>query len=191
MSLILILTGKTASGKDTIISNILQKYPAFKKVLTTTSRTPRQGEKNGVDYLFLSEDEFRKKVQNKEFLEYVEYGGNLYGTEKSQFLSNTQNLIWKIDPSRAGSVRELLGDAKLLVIYINTDDETILQRLRMRGLSSVEIEKRMQDDKSIWEQYRNNYDYVLENTPGKLDKTMDKIITILDTQGLAPSGLSD
>jgi len=180
MSQLIILTGKTASGKDTVIAKLLSRLPEFKKILTTTSRAPRSGEQDGVDYHFISRDEFEQKIQNGEFLEYVEYGGNLYGTEKSLF-HNHNGLIWKIDPSRAGKVRELIADSSV-VIYLTASDEVVLQRLRERGLSQEEIDKRMADDKRMWEENKANYDFVVENTPNELAKTVDKIIGIVQNQ---------
>jgi guanylate kinase len=180
MSQLIILTGKTASGKDTVISKLLSRLPEFKKILTTTSRAPRNGEQDGIDYHFISRDEFEQKIQNGEFLEYVEYGGNLYGTEKSLFRSHN-GLIWKIDPSRAGKVRELISEP-LVVIYLTVSDDVVLERLQRRGLSQEEIEKRMADDKSMWEENKASYDFVVENIPNELAKTVDKIVEIVENQ---------
>ncbi|MDP3758519.1 MAG: guanylate kinase, partial [Candidatus Daviesbacteria bacterium] len=92
--LLIILTGKTASGKDTVISRLLSRLPDFKKVVTVTSRAPRVGEKDGMDYFFLSREDFKQKIEKGDFIEYVEYGGNFYGTEKTQLADTTQGLIW-------------------------------------------------------------------------------------------------
>lgn len=166
--MLIVLTGKTASGKDTIASRL----PNFKRVITTTSRLPRANEKDGVDYYFLSRAEFENKIKQDEFIEWVEYGGNLYGTYKKE-LEQTGDLLWRIDPSRAGQIENGL------VIYITCSDDVILQRLKKRGLSEEEIQKRMADDKNIWGKYKDNYDYVVENIPGKLDETIDKITKII------------
>ncbi len=176
--LLLVLTGKTASGKDTVIVKLLKRFPDFKKILTTTSRLPRTGEKAGMDYNFVSEAEFNEKINKGEFVEYVRYGGNFYGTEKKQ-LEGT-HLIWKIDPSRAGHVKDLTRDFKTLVIYLTVDDEIVMQRLKQRNLSQEEIEKRMQDDEKLWDEHKDNYDFIIENTPGKLQETVDQIIEIIN-----------
>ena len=173
---LIVITGKTASGKDTVVSKLLSKYPDLKKIVTTTTRTPRKGEVNEVDYNFITEAEFRQKISNGELIEYVEYGGNLYGTEKNQ-LNSKENLIWKIDPSMAGKTKELFSNS--IVIYITADNQTILERLQKRGLSDEEIQKRMQDDQKFWDLYQNKYDYVVENVAGKLDQTVDEIVKII------------
>ena len=167
-STLLILTGKTASGKDTIKAALLKKYPNLRKVITTTSRTPRYNEKNGLDYHFLPRTEFEAKIQKADFAEWVEYGGNLYGTYKKELEQALQHsTLWKIDPSRAGEARDFIKRSfskekaeqlirSLVVIYITCEDSVILQRLKNRRLSEAEIQKRMSDDKKIWQQYQNS-----------------------------------
>lgn len=177
--MLLVLTGKTASGKDTLIAKLLQKYPDFKKVLTSTSRRIREGEKEDVDYSFLSREEFRQKINQGDFLEYVKYGGNLYGTEKTRINKET-NLIWKIDPSMAGKVKQLFPDS--ITVYITVDNRVALERLKKRGLSEEEIAKRMHADQKFWELYKDKYDYIVENVPGKLEETIKQISAIIGTK---------
>lgn len=188
--MLIVLTGKTASGKDTIGARLLSKYPNLKKIVTTTSRVPRDGETQGVEYYFLSRSGFESKVQNGEFAEYVEYGGNLYGTYKKELeQAKSQDALWRIDPSRAGAVRDFLSqnypDQKVLVIYITVSDDTVLQRLQKRGLAESEIQKRMTDDKNIWEKYKDSYDFIVENVPNKLEEAVDKIDKILADHDIA------
>ena len=190
----IILTGKTASGKDTVMAKLLSRPPNLKRVVTTTSRTPRHGEQNGRDYNFISGALFQEKIKNGDSIEYVSYGGNLYGTEKSQLTSNIDSgLIWRIDPSRAGQIREFIKDSfeknitrdllkKIIVIYLTVDDEVVLKRLQGRGLSQQEIEKRMKQDTRFWQEYKNNYDFVVENIPGQLDQTVDKIVNLIENR---------
>lgn len=191
---LLVLTGKTASGKDTVMSKLLEKYPGFKRIITTTSRLPRENEANGVDYNFISEGEFQEKVKKGEFIEYIQYGGNFYGTEKSQILNNLDSsLIWRIDPSRAGQVRQFINNSfdtnltadllkRVLVVYLTVGDEVILQRLKERRLAQEEIDKRMNEDARFWKEYQGNYDFVVENIPGKLEETADKVSAIIENR---------
>lgn len=191
--MLIVLTGKTASGKDTLKDILLSKYPNLKKVITTTSRAPRTNEKDGIQYHFLlSRKEFQTRAENGDFIEYVEYGGNFYGTQKKdleRYLND--DILWRIDPSRAGEIRDFLKRAfpneistklikNLIVIYITTSDEVVLERLKKRGLSEEEIQNRMTDDALIWKENERNYDFVVENIPGKLDQTIDKVVQILE-----------
>lgn len=193
MSILLVLTGKTASGKDTIKSALLNKYPEFKKVVTTTSRIHRFNEKEGIDYYFLTREEFKTKIKLGEYVEYVEYGGNLYGTYKSELeQALSSDLIWRIDPSRAGEVRDFIKRSypkdlaeklikNVLVIYITVSNQVILERLQKRNLPQAEIKKRMEDDQRIWQQYQKKYDFVVENLPGKLENTLKEIYHIIES----------
>lgn len=190
-SKLIVLTGKTASGKDTIVKQILNTFPQMIRVVTTTSRTPRPNEIDGIDYHFLSREQFELKKNSGELIEYVEYGGNFYGTEKKE-ISNSlgKDIIWRIDPSRAAEARSFIKRAfspetaeRLInivkVIYITTSDEVVLQRLKSRNLSEEEIQKRIADDKKIWESNKGNYDYVVENIPGNLSRAVNKILEII------------
>lgn len=172
-NLLIVLTGKTASGKDTVAARLLEKNPQLRKVITTTSRPLRTGEVDGKDYNFISKDKFNEKIANGGFIEYVEYAGNFYGTEKKEL--EGQNLIWRIDPSRAGQVRDLIKDREVIVIYLTVDDSVVLKRLRDRGLSEEEINARMKQDANFWQRFKDKYDYVVENVPDRLDQTLDKI----------------
>lgn len=188
---LIVLTGKTASGKDTVMAELLLRLPDFKRIITTTSRAPRYNEKDGVDYHFIPESDFRQKIGTGDFIEHVKYGGNLYGTEKAQITENlTQNFIWRIDPSRAGQMRKLIREAfdpdtaedllkRLLVIYLTVNDDVILGRLQRRGLTKEEISKRMQEDAKFWQEFKTSYDHVVENIPGKLDETVHKVISLI------------
>lgn len=190
--MLIILTGKTASGKDTIRSAIFKKFPNLKKIITVTSRSPRYNDVRGIDYHFLARDEFETRAKKGDFAEYVEYGGNLYGTLKKDLESALKHdTLWKIDPSRAGEVRNFIKRSfsaevaselikRVLVIYISTPDDVILERLKKRGLSETEIQKRMSDDRKIWNQYNESYDFVIDNVPGKLDETINRVITIIE-----------
>lgn len=191
MGKLIILTGKTAAGKDTVMLKLLQKLPGFKRVVTTTSRGIRPGEQDGKDYLFISEAEFRRKIDQGDFIEYVQYGGNFYGTEKAQIIGNlNRDLIWRIDPSRAGRIRQFIKDSfespqvdellkKVLVIYLTIPDELVLERLHRRNLSSEEIQNRMREDDRFWQEYKDSYDFVVENVNGRLDETVNKILEII------------
>ena len=192
--MLIVLTGKTASGKDTIKNTLLSKYPDLLRVITTTSRTPRKNEKNGTEYHFLSPEKFQEAINEGKFIEYVNYGGNFYGTQKKDIENYLdRNLLWRIDPSRAGEAREFIKRAfapevaeklisQLIVIYITTSEEVILKRLKSRNLSDSEIEKRMTDDAQIWEKYQGDYDFVIDNVPGHLNETFEKVIQIVEAE---------
>ena len=182
---LLVLTGKTAAGKDCVMNLLLKKYPDLRRVITTTTRPPRQGETNGKDYFFITREDFERKIGSGDFAEYVEYAGNFYGTEKQHLKEAGKSMIWRIDPSRAAVIRNIIPDGtftKIIVIYLTVSDDVVLKRLEERRLSRDEIDLRMKEDRSFWKIFKDKYDYVVENVPGELHSTIDKISGILENQ---------
>lgn len=189
--MLLILTGPTASGKDTIMQKLLTEFSHLQRVVTTTSRTPRPGEENGVDYHFIPESEFRQKIEQEEFIEYVKYGDNFYGTYKAEIISKLdQDTIWRIDPSRAGQIRQFIKEAfepdlaekllqQVVVIYVSVSEQELRRRLEMRSLNEEDISKRLKQDTWDWAHYKDHYDFVVENPEGKLNETILEISQII------------
>lgn len=196
--MLLVLTGPGSSGKDTIQSKLLQKYPNFQKLITTTSRPNRPNEVNGKDYNFISREEFARKINNGDFLEYVEFAGNYYGTTKDAFKSALEgaDVIWRIEMSRAGRLSEFFENSfdpetaqellkNTLVIYIDVPDWDILrERLKRRGDNDEEIEKRLTQDKSDFETFGGSFKHIIMNEEGKLDETINKISKIIENPSL-------
>src|SRR5688572_16004324 len=83
---LLVLTGPTGAGKDTVFKKLQEKDPSIIKIITTTSREPRNGESEGNPYYFLTRDEFEKKITEDAFFEWVEFRGELYGTQKKTLM---------------------------------------------------------------------------------------------------------
>lgn len=189
--MLLVLTGPTASGKDTIMQKLLEQFPYMQRVITTTSRAPRKGEQDGIDYHFISETEFRKKIDQGELIEYVKYGDNFYGTYKKEITSKLdQDTIWRIDPSRAGQIDKFIKSAfepemaekllkQVMVVYVTASEAEVRRRLKIRSLSDDEISKRLKQDSWDWTHYKGNYDFVVENPEGKLEETLEEISQII------------
>lgn len=190
----IVISGSSTSGKDTVKHKLLEMFPTIHKIITTTARDPRHGEIDGEDLNFVTIEEFKKNEKNGEFIETVEYAGNLYGTTKKSILEALdKDVIWRIDPSRAAEVRDMIKKSfrsevaeklikKLIVIYLHIPLETTKQRLSKRGVNEEEINTRINQDKFFWDKYRNSYDYVIENKQGELDKTVEKIVEIIRSQ---------
>lgn len=124
---ILALMGKSASGKDTIQNCIIENYPTItNKVVSYTTRPPRQGEQKGVDYYFLNPEQFLQKVNDQDILEYTTFRGWYYGTAIDQLDKNKIN-VGVFNP---GGVRHLLADPRLdvKVIYVQASDKVRLMR---------------------------------------------------------------
>jgi guanylate kinase len=121
----------------------LQAIPGLQLAVSATTREPRPEEQNGVDYHFLSEDGFEKRVQNGEFLEHATYAGNRYGTLRTELERPARGIVLEIDLQGARQVRETLPEATQ--IFIEPPSlATLEQRLKARGSDSPEqIERRL------------------------------------------------
>jgi guanylate kinase len=140
---ILVITGPSGVGKGTLIKGLLQSVPGLELAVSATTRRPREGEVNGVDYHFLSQDDFDRRVAAGEFVEHAEYAGNRYGTLKSELKRPARGIVLEIDVQGARQVRERLPEAKLIFIE-PPSFEDLEARLAGRGSDRPEqIERRL------------------------------------------------
>jgi guanylate kinase len=130
-------------GKGTLIRRLLERTPGLQLAVSATTRAPREGEVNGVDYHFLSEEDFDRRVGRGEFLEHAEYAGNRYGTLKSELERPAQGVVLEIDVQGARQVRERLPEA--VQIFIEPPSfEDLERRLAARASDRPdEIERRL------------------------------------------------
>jgi guanylate kinase len=121
----------------------LQRIPGLELAVSATTRTPREGERNGIDYHFLSEADFDCRVAAGEFVEHAVYAGNRYGTPRSELERPAAGIVLEIDLQGARQVRETLPEAKL--IFIEPPSlEALEERLRGRAADSpAQIERRL------------------------------------------------
>ena len=165
---IIVLSAPSGSGKSTIISNLVKDDELrLGFSISATSRKPRGEEQHGKEYFFLSEEDFKNKVMNGEFVEWEEvYPGVCYGTLESEINRITedgQNLIMDIDVKGALNIKKKYGSKALTLFIMPPDKETLAQRLRSRGTDSEEnIEKRLK--KAEYEiSFANQFDATIVN----------------------------
>jgi len=190
---LIIICGPTASGKDAIMHRLLKLHPDYERIVTTTTREPRDLERDGIDYTFTSQEEFKSKENKGDFLEVNEYAENFYGTPKSEFqkVLDGKTIIWRVDPTMAGRAKEFFKSAfngekgeelskRTLVIYINSEPLVIKERIKERGMDSDEIERRLAQDTKNWDDCKDKFDFIIDNEDGKLDETVNKITAIIE-----------
>ena len=161
---LIVFSAPSGCGKGTMLAEIL-KDNSFRCSVSTTTRAPREGEIDGVNYFFISKEEFESKVSNDEFLEYAEYCENFYGTLKTEvdsYLEQGINVILEIEVQGAMKVRELRPDAVFVFIAPPSVNE-LRRRLNKRGTETQEvIEKRIAA--AVTElPYMDKYDYIIVN----------------------------
>lgn len=141
---LIIVSAPSGSGKSTII-NWLMGFEQLKLAfsISCTSRPPRGEERDGVEYFFLTSEEFRRRIENDEFLEYEEvYEGRFYGTLKSQVkhqLSLGQNVVFDVDVKGGCNLKKYFGDEALSIFIKPPSIEELQRRLEKRGTDSPEV----------------------------------------------------
>lgn len=143
MGKLIIFSAPSGSGKSTIINYLLKQGLDLAFSISATSRPPRGTERDGVEYFFLTPDEFRERIARGEFLEYEEvYPGRFYGTLKSQVekqLAEGQNVIFDVDVVGGCNIKQYYGDRALSVFIQPPSVEELRRRLVGRGTDTPEV----------------------------------------------------
>ncbi len=145
MAKLLIFSAPSGSGKSTIINWLMQEHPELKMhfSISCTSRAPRGTERNGVEYFFLTPEEFRTKIAAEEFVEYEEvYTDRFYGTLKSQVdkqLAAGENVVFDVDVHGAMNIKKAYGDRALSLFIQPPSVEELRKRLNGRGTDAPEV----------------------------------------------------
>lgn len=137
MSRLIVITGPSGVGKGTLIRRLREAMPEIEMSVSATTRPPRAGEADGVDYHFLSESEFDEAIAGDRFLEHAEYSGHRYGTLRTEVERRAAPVMLEIEVQGARQVRQAADDA-LLVFIAPPDAGALEQRLRERGTDSPE-----------------------------------------------------
>ncbi len=181
---LIILSGPSGSGKDTVLNEFLQKNDDVKLSISATTRQPRENEIDAVHYYFISKEDFEKKIEDNEMLEYAVYGDNYYGTPKApvdKWLSEGKTVILKIEVQGAEKIRKMYPEA--LSIFIMPPSLKVLEQ-RIRGRQSEKEEdiiKRLSIAKNELER-ACEYDFVVINDI--LDDVLEDVSAIVKAEKL-------
>lgn len=177
------LVGPSGCGKSTLETNLLKTYPEeFHRLKSSVTRSPREGEVNGVSYDFISLDKFKEMEKNKEFLQTTEFAGNYYATKKSDYLVNKPHSLFAVVPSQAAYLSKLLSkeipDLNVKIVHFNISKDKIRENMLKRGDSLEDVKNRLSKDNIAEEfkTYKLKADYeVLDDdlNPDLFDKVYD------------------
>ena len=170
-----VLSGSSGVGKGTVLKGFLERNPDFMLSISCTTRKPRQGEIDGVNYFFMTREEFKNCIENNKFLEWAEFAGNFYGTKKKyikQCLEEGKNVILEIDTQGALQVKKQMPEA-VLIFIAPPSLEALESRLRGRHTEDEEtIQKRLEQVRAEIKR-SENFDYRIVN-----DKLEDAILRL-------------
>ena len=170
--MILIITGPSGVGKNTIIDALSSKMD-FKFSISHTTRPKRVSELEAKDYYFITNDQFKEMIDNNEFIEFEEYGGYTYGTSKKEL---QQEGLVILDLEVNGATKLLKSNPDFIGLFIDIDDSELINRLKNRGHNSEFINKRM-ELASKQRKHKDKYDYKIENVD--INTSVKEIIDII------------
>jgi len=175
-----IISGSSGVGKGTVLKAVLAKRPDLKVSISCTTRKKREGEVHGVNYFYITDEEFKQSIENDEFLEWAVYNGNYYGTPVAPVekkLSEGYDVLLEIDVQGAIKVMKKRND-KLSIFIAPPDIETLRERLKGRG-SETEEDIISRVSAAIAElEMQDLYDYVVVNN--FLDDAVEEVKDILE-----------
>ena len=176
---LIIVSGPSGSGKSTV-TKIVKERLNIPLSISATTRKPRDGEVEGKDYYFLTEEEFKKRIEKDEFYEYANVHGNYYGTLKETVEKNLEkglNVILEIDVQGALIAKEKKKDAVL--VFIRTENMEILEeRLRNRKTDSEEVIRKRLENALLELEYENRYNYTIVNR--NMEDSVEELIDIIN-----------
>jgi len=163
--LLIVISGPSGVGKDTILRRLFQLAPELKYSVSYTTRAPRPGEIDGQSYTFVTEDEFKRLIEAKEFLEWAQVYDQYYGTSRKRVedaLARGEDIILKIDVQGAAFVKKRKPDALFIFITPPSTDE-LLQRLTGRNTESPAALERRQREALVELGLAKDYEHVVCN----------------------------
>ncbi|MSR88722.1 MAG: guanylate kinase [Candidatus Margulisbacteria bacterium] len=178
---VIIISGPSGVGKGTLISQLLERRSGLKLAVSATTRFPRLGEVSGVDYYFMSREEFMVRVERSEFVEWCEVHGNLYGTLKQEIDKTVlagDNVLLEIDTQ--GAKKVLSQFDRLVRIFIAPPSElALLNRLRQRDTEDETTLARRLETASQELKEQHLYDYIVVNEV--IEDAVQELMSIIDT----------
>jgi guanylate kinase len=179
--LLIVISGPSAVGKDAVVQRLLEDSDSFAFVVTVNTRPPRPGERPGVDYHFVTREQFQCRVADGEMLEYAPVYDDYKGVPKAgveQALATGKDVVLRLDVQGAATIRRLCPEA--LLIFVAPESESVLlERMKSRpGDTSESVKLRLATFQQEM-QCVEEFDYVVPNRTGQLDRTVEVIRSII------------
>jgi guanylate kinase len=182
--LLIVISGPSGVGKDSVLQSMKKRKLDFHFVVTVTTRRPRQGEIEGVDYFFVSPERYAEMVKKAEFLEHASVYDDCYGIPKQQIVeafASGKDVVLRVDVQGAATIRRLCPEALLIFLAPRTKDE-LVDRLQARKTETPEALE-LRKTTALEELGRvGEFDYVVVNGDGQLEDTVDDILAIIKAE---------
>jgi guanylate kinase len=183
--LLIVISGTSGAGKDSVARALVRRmgtagYPAH-FVVTMTSRPKRENEIEGIDYIFVSKDEFERMIEQGELLEYAVVYDQYKGIPRQQAtdaMATGKDVVMRLDVQGAATIREMAPGAVLIFVTASSEHE-LADRLRRRRTESEEQLRLRLETARREMKHMHQFDYVIRNADGKLDETIDVALSIV------------
>ena len=189
--ILLVTTGPSGVGKDTLKEIFLKRNPDFHKIVTDTSREPRNGEIDGIHHNFFTVDEFKQRIKEGCYLEYIEVRPGEYKGGSKEAVSailNGNNVIWQVDEYAMAHIKRIIREnmpemaesilERTITVYIAPEDWDQLREqyfCRDPKASEEKFLTKLARDREMWWQYHDRYDHIVINRRGKINETVASI----------------
>jgi guanylate kinase len=175
-----VLSGPSGVGKSTVVAHMRKEHPEVWLSVSATTRKPRPGEKHGVQYFFVTDEEMDKLIANGELLEWAEFAGNRYGTPRAAVLERLEAgepVLLEIDLQGARQVRESMADAQLVFLAPPSWEE-LVRRLTGRGTEPPDVIARRLDAAKVELAAEPEFDVTLVNT--SVEDVARELLALMD-----------
>ena len=182
--ILFIISGPAGSGKGTVVNELVSAHNDIFLSVSATTRAPRPGEIDGVHYHFITKQEFEKRIENGEILEYTTYCDNYYGTplkEVNEALEQGKDIILEIEVDGAMQVKKKVENA-VTIMLTPPDKETLEQRLRSRGTETEDVISWRLERAKEEIMLVSDYDYSVVNENGKIKECADLVYSIIKAE---------
>lgn len=180
---LILITAPSGSGKGSLISHLLDVFPELVFSVSATTRKKRAGEQEGVNYYYLTEDEFQTRVDNDEFIEWAEFGGHRYGTLKSEVigpLTAGKVMLLEIERQGADALEAILPKESLTRVYVDGGSwEELATRIQNREPIPDELLKKRHERFLEESAAKDRADHVVSNRDGELESAKAVITNIV------------
>jgi len=182
--LLIVISGPSGAGKDRLIARMKELGYPFHFVVTATTRPQREGEVHGRDYFFVSTDEFAQMIEEDQLLEYAVVYGDYKGIPKEQVrqaLASGKDVILRIDVQGAATIRRLIPEAVLIFVTAPSEEELIARLQARKTEPPDQLKLRIATSRQEMRRLPE-FDYVVVNRTGELDKAVDQILAIITAE---------
>jgi guanylate kinase len=182
---LILVIGPTGSGKGTLVNYARALHPTLAHSVSCTTRSARPGEVEGTDYYFLTEEEFQKRIDAGDFLEWACYGGRYYGTLKSEVFPRIEqgiSVVLEIEVQGVRNILSLMPKDQILTVYIDAGDwDTLEKRIRARAPMTDEEVARRKDHYECELPFKAEADVVISNKEGEKDQAKKEFARLVES----------